>query len=145
MLFRFILNSIMFAANILLFRINPNKEMYNKSKNCLQNNKEIYFCSRCKVYHLLVVVLAYQVLITQKQINKIKKHLSIFYSKYWEEKFHYSSRIKKTPNLICKEHLILIFNKNEFQIFKSLLNINYNRSIILTVDFTEYYLIFCSD
>ena len=49
----------------------------------------------------------------------------------------------KTPNLICKENLILIFNKNEFEIFKSLLN--NNRSGILTVDFTEYYLILCSD
>ena len=135
----------MFAVNILLFRINPNKEMYNKSKNYLKNREEIYFCSKCKVYHLLVVVLTDQVLITQKQINKIKKNLSIFYSKYWEEQFYCSSRIMKTPNLICKENLILIFNKNEFQIFKSLLNNNYNRSIILTVDFTEYYLIFCSD
>ena len=119
--------------------------MYNKSKNYLKNREEIYFCSKCKVYHLLVVVLTDQVLITQKQINKIKKNLSIFYSKYWEEQFYCSSRIMKTPNLICKENLILIFNKNEFQIFKSLLNNNYNRSIILTVDFTEYYLIFCSD
>ena len=42
----------------------------------------------------------------------------------------------KTPNLICKENLILIFNKNEFEIFKSLLNNNYNRSGILTIDFT---------
>ena len=69
----------------------------------------------------------------------------MFFSKYWEEEFHYSSRIMKTPNLICKENLILIFNKNEFEIFKSLLNNNYNRSGILTVDFTEYYLILCSD
>ena len=119
--------------------------MYNKSKNYLKKREEIYFCSKCKVYHLLVVVLAEHMLITQKQINKIKKHLSIIYSKYWEEQFYCSSRIMKTPNLICKENLILIFNKNEFQIFKSLLNNNYNRSIILTVDFTEYYLIFCSD
>lgn len=133
----------MFVANILLFRINPNKEMYNKSKNCLQNKKEIHFCSKCKGYHLLVLVLADQVLISQKQINKIKKHISIFFFKYWEEEFYYSSRIMKTSNLICKENLILIFNKNEFEIFKSLLN--NNRSGILTVDFTEYYLILCSD
>lgn len=135
----------MFVANILLFRINPNKEMYNKSKNCLQNKKGIHFCSKCKVCHLLVVVLADQVLISQKQINKIKKHISMFFSKYWEEEFHYSSRIMKTPNLICKKNLILIFNKNEFEIFKSLLNNNHNRSVILTVNFTEYYLILCSD
>jgi len=135
----------MFVANISLFRINPNKEMCNKPKNCLQNKKGIHFCSKCKLYHLLVVVLSDQVLITQKQINKIKKHLSIFYSKYWEEEFYNSSRIMETPNLICKENLILIFNKNEFEIFKSLLNNNYNRSGILTVDFTEYYLILCSD
>ena len=72
----------MFVANILLFRINPNKEMYNKSINCLQNKKRIHFCSKCKVYHLLVLVLADQVLISQKQITKIKKHISMFFSKY---------------------------------------------------------------
>jgi len=110
--------------------------MYNKSKNCLQNKKEIHFCSKCKGYHLLVLVLADQVLISQKQITKIKKHISMFFSKYWEEEFYYSSIIMKTPNLICKENLILIFNKNEFEIFKSLLNNNYNRSGILTIDFT---------
>ena len=110
--------------------------MCNKFKNCKQHKNELYLCSKCKAYHLIFLVLADQVILTQKQINSIKNHLN---------KFYCCSVVRKNSNLACKENLLIIFNKNEFEIFKSLINNHSNRSRILTVDYTEYYLILCSD
>ena len=53
--------------------------MCNKFKNCKQHKNELYLCSKCKAYHLIFLVLADQVIITQKQINGIKNRLQKFY------------------------------------------------------------------
>tara|TARA_B100000767_G_scaffold121000_1_gene115391 strand:- start:12174 stop:12539 length:366 start_codon:yes stop_codon:yes gene_type:complete len=114
--------------------------MHNKSKNHLLDKKtDLSLCSKCKKHHLLFIILGCKIILKQEKINNIKNHINGLGRKYWEENFRCSSVDDKINDSTCKENLMLIFNKKEVQIFKSLFK-NFNRSKILTVGNDKYYL-----
>ncbi|PQB07855.1 hypothetical protein BST83_12355 [Polaribacter filamentus] len=109
------------------------KKLEPVSKN---NYGEIYYCNDCDVHHVLFN--NFHFILNKKQINALRKCIISIDITYWETQFKYTTIKRKIPIPTCQENLILIFNKHEFDAFKSLFSKQSNTSKVLTADEIEY-------
>ncbi len=100
---------------------------------------EIYHCSTCKRYHVLFT--NFHFILNYKQIKTLRKRIKDIDVKYWDSQFENTTIKRKIPIPTCQENLILIFDKVEFNAFKSLFFSQKKSEQILSVDEIEYTLI----
>ncbi len=97
---------------------------------------EVYYCNDCNVHHVLFN--NFHFILNKKQITALKKCINSIDIMYWESQFENTAIKRKIPIPTCQENLILIFDKIEFNAFKSLLFNKKNSNRLLSLQEIEY-------
>lgn len=97
---------------------------------------EIYHCNTCKTYHVLFT--NFHFILNYKQINTLRQRIKDIDVTYWDLQFKNTTIKRKIPIPTCQNNLILIFDKIEFNAFKSLFFNTKNNEQLLSVEEIEY-------
>ena len=110
-------------------------QLHPISKNVLGS---LTFCPKCKVFQLNFNNLFFE--LSAKDLNRLRDFLNNTDVDYWEEQENAPVWKRKIPVPTQQENLILLFNKQEFALFKQLLsNTSRDRDYplsILDIDYT---------
>ena len=111
--------------------------MCGKLEPIAKNNYgETYYCNECKFHHVLFNNLHF--VLDKNEITALRKYVNNIDINYWESQYEFTTIKRKIPIPTSQENLILIFNKHEFDAFKSLLFNQSNTYKVLTANDIEY-------
>lgn len=97
---------------------------------------ELSFCKSCNIYHLEFNNIYFE--FNLQQFNYFKTYILAIDSQFWEQKYACASFKRKIPIPSMQDNLVLMFNRQEIEELKSLINGDTATNTIINVDDIDY-------
>lgn len=115
--------------------------MCHNVKTIAKNKQgQLSYCTDCKVYRLIFNNL--QLDFSPQQLNRFKKYIDQLETEYWELKYERVVKERKIPVPSAQDNLVMIFNKHELQLLRSLLHLDTPQSMeiidIVDINYTLF-------